>query len=234
MTALRRLWPLLLILALLAAGYASGLHRQAGWDSLSAHEAALRRAVAAAPVLAATAYVAAYAVAVTLFIPFGALFTLTGGLLFGALAGGMLAVACATTGAVLAFLAVRSVLGPLLAARAAPFLKRMQPELRRDGFAYLLAMRLTPVVPFWLTNLAPALVGIPLATFAGATFIGIMPTSFVFAGVGAGVGHMLAAGGQPDVSVIWSPSILFPLLSLAALALLPVAWRRWRARNGCN
>ena len=234
MTALRRLWPLLLILALLAAGYATGLHRQASWAALAQHEAALRRAVAAAPVLAAAAYVAAYAVAVTLSIPFGALFTVTGGLLFGTLAGGALAVAGATTGAILVFLAVRGVLGPLLATRAGSFLERIQPGLRRDGFAYLLAMRLTPVVPFWLTNLAPALAGIPLATFAGATFIGIMPVSFVFASVGAGVGHVLAAGGQPDVSLIWSPSILLPLLSLAALALLPVAWRRWSARNECT
>jgi uncharacterized membrane protein YdjX (TVP38/TMEM64 family) len=127
-----------------------------------------------APLAAAAAYVAAYAVAVTLSIPFGALFTVSGGLLFGTLAGGMLAVAGATIGAILVFLAVRSALAPLFAARAAGFLDRVRPGLQRDGFSYLLAMRLTPVVPFWLTNIAPALLGIPLATFACATIVGII------------------------------------------------------------
>lgn len=228
----RRLWPLLLILALLAAALASGLLGQLNWASLAAHETALRRLVAVAPATAGAAYVAAYATAVALSLPLGALLTVSGGLLFGTLIGGMLAVAGATIGAILLFLAARSALAPLLAARAGPFLDRVRPGLQRDGFSYLLVLRLIPMVPFWLVNLAPALVGIPLATFAGATFIGIMPATFVFAGLGAGVDAVLAAGGQPDVSLIWSPPVLLPLVGLAVLSLLPVAWRRWGARNG--
>ena len=181
---------------------------------------------------AAAAYVASYAAVVALSLPVGALFTVGGGLLFGTLAGGALAVAGATGGAILLFLAASSALGPLLAGRAAPFLDRVRPGLQRDGFSYLLAIRLIPAVPFWLANLAPALVGMRLASFAGATFIGIMPASFVFAGIGAGVGSVLAAGGQPDLSVIWSAPVLLPLLGLAALSLAPVIWRHWRARNG--
>lgn len=232
MTVLRRVWPLLLILALLAAAFASGLLRQLNWASLAAHESALRRLVAVAPMIAATAYVAAYAAAVALSIPLGALLTVSGGLLFGTLIGGMLAVVGATIGAILLFLAARSALAPLLATRAGPFLDRVRPGLQRDGFSYLLVMRLIPVVPFWLTNLAPALVGMPLVPYAGATFIGIMPATFVFAGLGAGVDVVLAAGGQPDVSLIWSPPVLLPLVGLAVLSLLPVAWRRWGTRNG--
>ena len=232
MAALRRLWPILLILALLAAAWAAGLQRQFTWASLAAHEAGLRHFVNAAPLEAAAAYVAAYAALVALSVPFGALFTVSGGLLFGTVAGALLAVAGATIGGVLIFLAARSALAPLLAARAGPFLERVRPGLERDGFSYLLAMRLIPAVPFWLTNLAPALVGIGLRTFAGATLIGIMPAAFVFAGIGAGLGGVLAAGGQPDLSVIWSPPVLLPLLGLAALSLLPVAWRYWRQRHG--
>ena len=232
MNLLRRLWPLLLILALLAAVFATGLHRHLTWAALAAHEVALRRLVAEAPTLAAAAYVAVYAGAVALSVPLGGMLTVAGGLLFGALAGGALAVAGATGGAILLFLAASSALGPLLAARAGPWLDRVRPALQRDGFAALLALRLIPAVPFWLGNLAPALLGMKLATFAGATFLGIIPATFVFAGIGAGLGHVLAAGGQPDLSLIWSPPVLWPLLGLAALALLPVAWRHWRARHG--
>ncbi len=232
MTLLRRTWPALLIPAVLAAGFATGLHRHLNWAALATHEAALHLLVARAPVLAAAAYLAAYATAVALAVPLGGLFTVAGGLLFGTLAGGMLAVAGATTGAVLLFLAARTALGPLLAARAGPFLDRLRPRLQRDGFSALLALRLIPAVPFWLGNLAPALVGMRLGSFAAATFIGIIPATFVFASIGAGLRHVLAAGERPDLSLIWSPPVLLPLLGLAALSLLPVAWRHWRASNG--
>ncbi len=232
MTVLRKFWPLLLILTLLAAIVATGLQHHLSWTALAAHEAALRRLVATAPAAAAAAYVAAYAAAVTLSLPAGALFTVSGGLLFGTLLGGALAVTGASIGAILLFLAARSALAPLLAARAGPFLERVRPGLQRDGFSYLLALRLIPAVPFWLANLAPALVGFPLASFAAATIIGIMPAAFVFASLGAGVDTVLAAGGQPDLALIWSAPVLLPLLGLAALSLLPVAWRHWRTRHG--
>ena len=232
MTVPRRSWPLLLILALLAASLAGGLHHQLGWTALAAHQAALRRMVAAAPALAAAAYLAAYALAVALSLPAGAVFTVGGGLLFGTLAGGALAVAAATTGAILLFLAARFALAPWLAARAEPWLERIRPGLQRDGFSYLLALRLIPAVPFWLANLVPALVGMRLGSFAGATLLGIMPASFVFAGIGNGLGDVLAAGRPPDLAAIWSPPVLLPLLGLAALALAPVGWRHWRSRHG--
>jgi uncharacterized membrane protein YdjX (TVP38/TMEM64 family) len=154
--------------------------------------------------------------------------TLAGGLLFGAWGGTALAVVGATIGACLLFLAARGALAPLVAGRAAGLLDRVRPGLERDGFFYLLTLRLIPVVPFWLANLAPALVGMRFGAYAGATALGIIPGTAVFAGIGAGVGDILAAGGRPDLSVILSPPILLPLLGLAALSLLG-AW--WRIRN---
>ena len=106
----------------------------------------------------------------------------------------------ATGGAVLLFLAARSTLRPLLARRARPFLERVGPALERDGFSYLLALRLLPVLPFWLLNLAPALVGMRLAPYTAATFLGIIPGTVVFASIGAGLGDVLASGGPPHLS----------------------------------
>ena len=110
-------------------------------------------------------------------------------------------------------------------------MERIRPGLERDGFSYLLALRLIPLFPFWLVNLAPALVRMPLRTFVGATLLGIVPGTFVFASVGAGLGAVLAEGRQPDLSVILRPAVLLPLLGLALLSLLPVAWRRWKERH---
>jgi uncharacterized membrane protein YdjX (TVP38/TMEM64 family) len=231
MSHLKRLAPLVLILAMLAAGFAFGLQHQLSWTALAAHRAALRTWVEAAPLATAAAYLAIYALAVAVSFPGAVWITIAGGFLFGTALGAALAVAGSTVGAVLLVLAARSALGPLLARRAGRFIERMRPGLERDGFSYVLALRLIPVVPFWLTNLAAALAGVRLWHFAAATLIGTVPATTVFASVGAGVSEVLGTGRTPNVSVILSAPVLLPLLGLALLSLLPVVWRRWTAAN---
>jgi uncharacterized membrane protein YdjX (TVP38/TMEM64 family) len=102
----------------------------------------------------------------------------------------------------------------------------VQERLARDGFSYLLALRLVPLFPFWVVNLAAAVANIRLAIFMPATFLGIAPASFVLSSIGAGVGAILADGKTPDLSVLFAPHVLLPLLGLAALSLLPVLLRR--------
>ena len=154
--------------------------------------------------------------------------TVAGGLLFGTLSGGVLAVLGSSVGAIALFLAVRYQLADAVAARRGKFLDAIRQSLRRDGFSYLLAIRLVPAFPFWLVNLAAALSGMRLLPYAAATVLGIMPATFIYASIGAGLGDVLSAGGRPDLAVIFSPRILAPLVGLAALSLLPVAWRRWK------
>lgn len=225
--AWRRLWPLALIVAAAGLAYALGLHRLLSFESLGAHRAALAGFVAGSPVLAALLYVGAYVLVVAFSLPGGAVMTVAGGFLFGPWLGAALAVAGATLGASALFLAARYALAETLARRAGPLLGRVRDELRRDGFWYLLSIRLIPVVPFWLANLAPALAGMPFPAYAAATFLGIIPGTAVFAGIGAGLGQILDAGGRPDLSVIFSPGVLLPLVGLAALSLLGALGGRW-------
>ncbi|HYZ31756.1 MAG TPA: VTT domain-containing protein [Crenalkalicoccus sp.] len=226
--ALRRLWPLALLLGALALAWALGAGRWLSFESLAAHRAALLGFVAARPALAGAAYVALYIVVVALSLPAGAVMTLAGGFLFGPFLGTGLAVLGAGAGACVLFLAARHALAETLAARAGPLLGRVREGLQRDGFLYLLSLRLLPVVPFWLANLAPALAGMRFRDYALATFLGILPATAVFAGIGAGLGQVFEAGGRPDLSLILRPGILLPLAGLAALSLIG-AW--WRGRN---
>jgi len=227
--AWRRLWPLALILGALALAYALGLQRYLSFDSLAAHRAALTGFVAARPVLAPLLFILAYVAVVGFSLPGGAVMTLAGGFLFGPWLGAAATVVGATLGACALFLAARYALAETLARRAGPFMAKIQAGLQRDGFWYLLSLRLLPVVPFWLLNLAPALAGMRLLPYAAATFLGIIPATVVFAGIGAGLGEVFDAGRRPDLSIIVSPGILLPLLGLAALSLAG-AWWRGRSR----
>ena len=231
MSHLRRLAPLLLILAALALAYALGLQHQLSWAALAAHQAALRTWVQTEPLATAAIYVAVYALAVAASFPGAIWITITGGLMFGTAWGAALAVTGSTSGAILLFFAARSALGPFLERRAGRLIDRVRPGLQRDGFLYVLALRLIPVVPFWLINLAAALSGVRFSHFVAATVIGIIPAVTVFASIGAGLGSVLAAGQTPDLTVIFSPAVLLPLLGLALLSLLPVGWRYWNGKN---
>jgi len=92
----------------------------------------------------------------------------------------------------------------------------------RDAFNYLLFLRLVPVFPFWLVNLAPAFTAIPLRTYFVATAVGIVPGSFVFANLGQSLGRIESLEG------LLSGEVIAALALLGALVLAPVVIKKWR------
>lgn len=232
MRILRPLLPLLALLAVLVLVWFSGVGHDFSWQGLARHQAALTGWVAAHPLTAPLAYTGFYVAVAALCLPEAAVVTVAGGLLFGTLFGGVLAVIGATLGSIVLFLVARSALADRFVRTGGGLLARTRAALQRDGFAYLLAIRLIPAFPFWLVNLAAAIGGMRLLPYATATFIGIIPVTLVFSSLGEGLGKLLAQGREPDVLVVFSPPVLLPLLALAALSLLPVAWRHWKARRG--
>ncbi len=223
--------PLAALVAGLAAFFALGLDTYVGFDTLARHRGELLAGVAAYPVLAPVGYIATYIAAVAFSLPGGALLTLTGGFLFGPVFGALFAVLGATGGATAVFLAARTALGDRLRARAGSSLQRLQAGFREDAFSYLLVLRLVPLFPFFIVNLVPAFVGVPVRTYILATFLGIIPATFVFASVGNGLGAVFDAGQVPDLGIVLRPPILLPILGLALLALIPVIYRRWKGRG---
>ncbi len=227
----RRWWPLALLLAALAGSYTLGLQRYLSFEMLAEHRAELAAAVAAHPAMAAAAFALAYVAVVAFSLPGGAVMSMAAGFLFGTVLGTAITVVAATAGACLLFMAARHALADTLAARAGPALEGLRRGLQQDGFWYLLSLRLLPVVPFWLANLAPALLGMRFAPYAAATAIGILPGSTVYVAIGAGLDQVLASGGRPALSIIFSPGILLPLVGLALLSLLGAWWRRRQRKD---
>jgi len=228
----RRFLPLLILVAGLGAFFALGLQRYATLDMLRDNRQAAAVWVADNWLLAAFVYVLIYIVIVAFSLPAGLVATLTGGFLFGTVFGGLLAVIGATIGATAIFLAARTALGDALRARAGAGLKRIEQGFGENAFNYLLVLRLVPLFPFFLVNLAPAFLGVRLRTYVAATFIGIVPATFVFASLGNGLGAVFDAGRDPDLGLVFEPRIIGPILALAVLALVPVAYRRFAgARN---
>jgi uncharacterized membrane protein YdjX (TVP38/TMEM64 family) len=182
--------------------------------------------------LAAVAlFITGYIAIVALCLPGGTIATLTGGFLFGLFPGVFFNIAGAAIGAVLIFLVARSSFGDQLARRVVDgggAAARLIVDIKKNEWSVLFIMRLVPLVPFVLANLIPAFTGSSLFRYAVTTVLGIIPGALVFTSVGSGLSEVFEKGETPDLGIIFTPSILLPLLGLAALAALPMVLKAFR------
>jgi len=227
----KRFLPIAILGIVAAIIFSFDLHTYLSYESLREHRETLTEFVAQRFALAAVTFVLIYAISTALSLPGGAILSITGGFLFGGITGGLLVVVGATIGATLVFLAAKTVLGDSLRTRAGPWLKKMEEGFKENAFNYLLVLRLIPLFPFFVVNLVPAFLGVPLGVYIIGTFIGIIPATFVFTFAGAGIGAVLDSGEGFSVSAILTPQIIVALVGLAVLAVLPVIYKKIMARK---
>ena len=149
--------------------------------------------------------------------------------------GALFNVIAATIGATAIFLAARWGGGEKLGAKikgADGLVKKIKIGIDENQWSMLFLLRLLPAVPFFMANLIPSFLEVPLRRFVISTFIGIIPGTTVYTAVGAGLGEVFARGETPNLGIIFEPAILFPILGLSALTLLPFILKAVRGKKG--
>jgi uncharacterized membrane protein YdjX (TVP38/TMEM64 family) len=180
-------------------------------------------------------FIVLYTLVVVISIPGALILTLSGGFLFGLFPGLIYNICSATLGAIIVFSAARTGFGHELAARIEArggAVARLQQALKENQITVLLTMRLIPVLPFFISNLAPALVGVRFWTFAITTFFGIIPADVIYTQLGAGLGDVFARGEKPNLHILFTPQFGLPLLGLALLSLAPLVVKLVNRRRG--
>jgi uncharacterized membrane protein YdjX (TVP38/TMEM64 family) len=216
----------LVVIAIVAAIGAFTLRDYLSFDALRDNREALIAFRDSNYLLSALGFMALYMVIVAFSLPGAAIATLTGGFLFGIFPGVLFNVMGATAGAVVIFLAAQWGLGERLKERmdaSDGMVAKIKKGIDENQWSMLFFIRLVPAVPFFVANLIPAFLGVPLYRFVVSTFLGIIPGGLVYTSVGAGLGEVFAKGESPNLGIIFEPHILFPILGLCALSLLPVA-----------
>jgi uncharacterized membrane protein YdjX (TVP38/TMEM64 family) len=233
MDLLKRFLPLILLVVVAAAILLGGAGDYLSLEALRANEADLRAFVSERMILALLVFIVIYAVATAISIPGALLLTLAGGFLFGTWLGGLATVIGATIGAVIVFYAVRTSFGETLRRRAEASggrLKTIMDGVAAGAFGYILTLRLIPIMPFWFVNVAAGLAHAPTGAYTLATLIGIVPATFIYSGIGAGIGELVARGETPDLQAVLAPEILLPLAALGLLTLGTTIYRQWKVR----
>ena len=163
-------------------------------------------------------------------LPGAAVASVSGGFLFGLNLGLIINVTAASTGATVLFILVRYGLKSFKYNQSNDFDNNFAVTLKngliQNQISIMLILRLVPLVPFFLANILPALVGVRLFNFMWTTVIGIIPGGIVFTWIGVGVGQVFDRNEYPNLELLFSPMILGPILGLAALLLLPIILRR--------
>ncbi len=250
--AIRRWAPLGVLAALMALAFAMGWHEHLSFKTIGTNYEALTGFIEENLIVALLCYMALYVVVVALSLPGGLVMTLSGGLLFGWFTTAVATVIAATIGATIVFLVAKSSFGEDLAAKAGPWLGKLRAGFQENALSYLLFLRLVPAFPFFVVNLAPALLGVPLKTYVIGTFFGIIPGTTAFSVLGAGLGSAVESqnaiynaclaehasnAGQVctysiDTKALITPELLAAFVLLGVVALIPVALKTWSKRDG--
>jgi uncharacterized membrane protein YdjX (TVP38/TMEM64 family) len=210
---------------LVAIFFSFNLQRFLTLASLKANRQLLLDYYVAHKLITVAGFMVFYIVQTALSLPGAAILSLAAGAIFGSIMGTLYANIAATIGATLAFLVTRYLLRDVVLNKFGRKLEGMNRELEERGFSYLLFLRLVPLFPFFLINLAAGLTRIPLRTFFLGTMIGIIPGGFVFVNAGASLASIDSLSG------IASPRVLGSLALLGLFALAPVLYNKFKKQE---
>jgi len=218
--------PLLILICLSITAYLLGVHNYLSFTVIKAHRDELLAFVSVRPLLSPLLFAAGYALVVALSIPIAMFLSVLSGFLFVQPFSTIYVVIGATAGATSIFLIARSALGDILKAKAGARLQLLN-GFNNHRVSYLLLLRLVPLVPFWVANVAPAFFNVPVGTFVWTTAVGILPGSFAFAQAGAGLGAIFDAGDSFSLEGVFNLQLKLALAALSVVIVLSLFLKRF-------
>ena len=211
--------------------YALGFHRYLAFDHLKTTRMQVLAWIDIHPILAPLTYIAIYAVATALSLPGGIFLSIFGGFFFGLPWAILYVVIGATLGATTIFLSASTAIGDYLQKKAGKNLLKLRAGFQKHAWSYMLFLRLIPLFPFWLVNIAPAFFGIKLSTYLWTTALGILPGVYIYTQAGEGLGEIFDRDQAFTFASIFSWKLRIAFILIACLLLLPVVIKRWRDRH---
>jgi uncharacterized membrane protein YdjX (TVP38/TMEM64 family) len=223
-----RLFLLLALLCLVATVLWLDSERLLSLESLQARFSRFEALVRANFLGASLAFFLLYVVLTALSVPAAALvFTLAGGALFGVVWGSVLVSFASAIGAALSCLMSRFLLREFIEKWFPYAVEKVNEGIRRDGAYYLFGLRLVPLFPYFVVNLAMGLTRMPLGRYYWVSQLGMLPGTVVFVNAGTQLAKIQSVGDVLSPAVAGSLTLLgvFPLLAKRT-AMAVLAWHR--------
>jgi uncharacterized membrane protein YdjX (TVP38/TMEM64 family) len=175
--------------------------------------------------LSALAFIAFYAMATLLSLPFGTVLAIFGGYLFGTFWGLIIVTIAATIGATGIFLISKYSLKGAIPKHMNKIYTKVQHNFEENEISYLLFLRLVPLFPFAVVNILPALFKVPTRIYILTTFFGIIPGTFAHTYLGNAFEEV------NSLSRIISAKTISAFVLLGLLALVPILVKKYKAKQ---
>ena len=216
--------------AAIAAFFAVDLRQYLSLEFFQASRARIDALYAAHPWQTAAAFFAVYVAVTALSLPGAAIMTLVAGAIFGVVTGTVLVSFASSIGATLAFLVSRFLLRDWVQAKVGDRIKAINDGVAKEGGFYLFALRLVPLFPFWLINLAMGLTVIRTWTFYWVSQFGMLAGTVVYVYAGTQLGQFRISAGLILAFVLLG---LFPLIAKKALDAIKArkVYAKWADRR---
>lgn len=167
-------------------------------------------------------YALIYILVTALSLPGATVMTLAGGALFGLWTALLVVSFASSIGATLAFLVSRFLLRDWVQSRFGDKLSSINRGVEKEGSFYLFSLRLVPIFPFFIINLAMGLTPLKAGLFYIVSQVGMLPGTFVYVNAGTQIGQLDSAAGILSLPMILSFALLgiFPLLAKKILGII--------------
>lgn len=223
---IRPLLPLLLILLLMIIVYAIAHFYPVTWDSLQAAQVELARFHQLHPLWTPILFIVVYILSAVISFPAIFLLSLLAGFLFEQPFGTLYVLFATTAGASLLYLIARTAFGATLYCKADPRLQSLKNGFLENAASYLLFLRLLPLFPYWVVNIAGAFFEVPFKTFVWTTILGMLPSVFIYVQAGQGFAVMFNNPAPLSPTLFLNAHLVSALIGLSLLSLAPILYKR--------
>jgi uncharacterized membrane protein YdjX (TVP38/TMEM64 family) len=219
--------PFAIILIFIFIFYLSGLYHQLNFDTIKSEYGSWKMFVSNHPWLSAFYFVGIYAISVVLVIPDSTILTLLGGSLFPLPLAIIYSCIAETVGATIFFLAARLAFVETLDTKKGYRMRDLQMKFQANQAYYLLFLRFSHLLPFWLINLSAGIFRVRTSTFIWTTFIGVIPLTFFIAESGASLAKYFETHTSFTFKGVFTLETKIALVVLGCIALLPIAYKKF-------
>ncbi|MBS0629672.1 MAG: VTT domain-containing protein [Verrucomicrobia bacterium] len=225
----KHLVPFVVLILLMLIVYVTDLHQELSLGRIREYQHKLVEFVQVHQIIAPVIFILFYVFSVCLILPDSTILSLVGGLVFPLPLAIIYIVVAETIGGTIFFAILYNVLEGVKPKK--PFLKKMRQKFQQHQISYLLFLRFSHVLPFWLTNVCAAYFKVSLRTFVWTCFVGVIPLSLILADAGHSLSVLFSENKFLTLTDIFTTEIKIALFVLGLLALAPIVYQNWRKKR---
>lgn len=219
--------PALIILSFALYFFLTGSYKALDFNFIKAQHVIWEQCVHNYPILSGLCFIFIHTVSVILIIPVSTILILIAGFLFPLSLAVAYTCFSETLGAIVFFFIMRTAFFQFISHKKKAYFLHLRKSFYRYEISYLLFLRFSHILPFWLINLLSAVFRVKTYTFIWTTFVGVLPLTIVLAQVGDSLSIFFRDETNFSFAAIFTTKIKLSLLVLAFLALLPILLKKY-------